>query len=263
MTICDYEFTPWTLGDSLVLASEAEWNKPLGWNLLARVAQPKSRPRVLVTDDPFKDYDGPIISTQGRTLYKSRTGGLLDSGPSQFSSLLTMSDVLARLFAMTEQCRNLDFIFETANPGNVRSKWQDAGMPDQHATHPADESWGYRRDNVFLSVPVDDQETADKRIPELLNCRDLASILMISYTGVGPLDLSHLANMAGEQYGLRDKVLDLVEIRGEVGPSARPCNIEYVRAVIRQCKEAGVPCWVESDDCLDEFRPRQLPEASQ
>ena len=36
-----------------------------------------------------------------------------------------------------------------------------------------------------------------------------------------------------------------VIVGGESGPKARPCNIEWIRSVVAQCAEAGVPCFVK------------------
>jgi len=32
---------------------------------------------------------------------------------------------------------------------------------------------------------------------------------------------------------------------GESGPNARPCNVEWIRSIVRQCKAAGVACFVK------------------
>jgi hypothetical protein len=39
--------------------------------------------------------------------------------------------------------------------------------------------------------------------------------------------------------------IDWVIVGGESGPKARPCNVEWIRDVVRQCREAGVPCFVK------------------
>jgi hypothetical protein len=38
-------------------------------------------------------------------------------------------------------------------------------------------------------------------------------------------------------------VLSWVIVGGESGPRARPCNVEWIRGVLRQCREAGVPAF--------------------
>ncbi|MBU0846682.1 phage Gp37/Gp68 family protein, partial [Patescibacteria group bacterium] len=32
---------------------------------------------------------------------------------------------------------------------------------------------------------------------------------------------------------------------GEIGPNARPCYVDWIRSIIGQCQDAGVPCWVK------------------
>jgi protein gp37 len=32
---------------------------------------------------------------------------------------------------------------------------------------------------------------------------------------------------------------------GESGPGARPCNVEWIRSIVRQCRDAQVPCFVK------------------
>ena len=39
--------------------------------------------------------------------------------------------------------------------------------------------------------------------------------------------------------------IDWVIVGGESGPGARPCNLEWIRSIVRQCKDAGVPCFVK------------------
>ena len=58
---------------------------------------------------------------------------------------------------------------------------------------------------------------------------------------------------SGERYttadGQRDVAgtngIDWVIVGGESGPKARPCNVEWVRSIVRQCADAGVPCFVK------------------
>jgi len=34
---------------------------------------------------------------------------------------------------------------------------------------------------------------------------------------------------------------------GESGPNARPCQIDWIRSIVEQCRETGVPCFVKQD----------------
>ena len=39
--------------------------------------------------------------------------------------------------------------------------------------------------------------------------------------------------------------IDWVIVGGESGPKARPCNVEWIRSIVRQCADAAVPCFVK------------------
>jgi protein gp37 len=39
--------------------------------------------------------------------------------------------------------------------------------------------------------------------------------------------------------------IDWVIVGGESGPGARPCNVEWIKSTVKQCKTAGVPCFVK------------------
>lgn len=112
--------------------------------------------------------------------------------------------------------------------------------------------------NVWLGVSVENQATADARIPLLLQTP--AAVRFVSYEpALGPIDLTHLklAN-GGRVHALGGTVtfteppdgncfrgLDWVIVGGESGPSARPCNIEWIRSAVQQCRTAGVPVFVK------------------
>jgi protein gp37 len=62
-----------------------------------------------------------------------------------------------------------------------------------------------------------------------------------------------------------------VVIGGETGPRARPCEIEWIRAIVQQCKEAGMPCFVKQlggrrhkndspDEWPEDLRVREWPD---
>ena len=36
-----------------------------------------------------------------------------------------------------------------------------------------------------------------------------------------------------------------VIVGGESGPGARPCLVAWIRSIVRQCRDAGVPCFVK------------------
>lgn len=106
--------------------------------------------------------------------------------------------------------------------------------------------------NVWLGVSVEDQATADERIPLLLQTP--AAVRWISAEPLlGPVDLTRL-NYAAHAYEIdalnaenndgtyyEHTSLDWVVVGGESGRSARPMLREWARSLRDQCQAAGVP----------------------
>ena len=110
--------------------------------------------------------------------------------------------------------------------------------------------------NVWLGVSVEDQQTADERIPLLLQTP--AAVRWVSAEPLlGPMDLckwvynrdaaiSRAMNgpMACNRDQAEDAIprpIDWVVVGGESGPKARPMHPDWARSIRDQCKAAGVP----------------------
>lgn len=94
--------------------------------------------------------------------------------------------------------------------------------------------------NVWLGVSVEDQKTADERIPLLLQTP--AAIRFVSYEpALGPVDFS--AHKIPALFG--PNKLHWVIVGGESGPGSRPFDVAWARNTIAQCKAAGVACFVK------------------
>ena len=119
--------------------------------------------------------------------------------------------------------------------------------------------------NVWIGVSVEDQATADERIPLLLDTP--AAVRWISAEPLlGPVSLTkeYLSMKCGGTYPFRSlgdehrtKLIDLLDwvvVGGESGPKARPMHPEWARGLRDQCSAAGVPFlfkqwgeWLPSD----------------
>lgn len=93
--------------------------------------------------------------------------------------------------------------------------------------------------NVWLGVSVEDQETANERIPLLLNTPAAVRWLSIEPM-LGPIDLreAHKAKIKLPR-------VDWIVVGGESGPRARPMQIEWVESIVDQCQAASVPVFVK------------------
>lgn len=112
--------------------------------------------------------------------------------------------------------------------------------------------------NVWLGVSAEDQATADKRIPLLLGTP--AAIRFVSAEPLlGPVDFTRIdfpglnmpptfrfdALAGGGGKTSTPWKIDWVVTGGESGPGARPCEVEWIRSIVRQCREAHVPVFVK------------------
>lgn len=101
--------------------------------------------------------------------------------------------------------------------------------------------------NVWLGTSVEDQKAADERIPHLLGCP--AAVRFLSCEPLlGPVDLLRFLDPDPLRIGVRNafaQVPDWVIVGGESGPKARPCDVGWIRGVVRQCREANMPVFVK------------------
>jgi protein gp37 len=122
------------------------------------------------------------------------------------------------------------------------SRWFDEGRYARESETP------WPLPNVWLGTSVEDQATADSRIPHLLACP--AAVRWVSYEpALGPVDFwPFFSDSRGD--GPRcnpdgSSALGWVVVGGESGPNARPFDPAWAQGVIGQCHEAGVPAFVK------------------
>lgn len=183
--------------------------------------------------DVFEDHDGPIVDTEWLSLWicpachVRRDGAIPEvqkTGPicnacDLVMHPLAMPDLRRDLFATIDATPNLDWLILTKRPENIRKMWPKI----DHQGH----CW--HLNNVWLGTSVENQEQADKRIPELLKCRDLSPVLWLSCEPLlGLVELS----LDG---------IDWVIAGGESGSNARPSHPDWFRSLRDQCQAAGVP----------------------
>lgn len=99
--------------------------------------------------------------------------------------------------------------------------------------------------NVWIGVSVEDQSTADERIPLLLQTP--AAVRWVSAEPLlGPVDLEFgEIDIALEKDGFGNSAIlggiDWVVVGGESGPKARPMHPDWARSLRDQCAAVGVP----------------------
>jgi len=98
---------------------------------------------------------------------------------------------------------------------------------------------------IWFLATVENQEMADKRIPELLELRKYGKwpVLGVSVEPMlGEIDITdYLQPEWVDDPKRKPSRLDWVICGGESGPNARPCHPDWVRSLRDQCVAAGVP----------------------
>lgn len=98
--------------------------------------------------------------------------------------------------------------------------------------------------NVWWGVSIEDQATADERIPFLLQTP--AAVRWVSYEpALGPVDFEQAVYKSGRLPESEGLGFSWCVIGGESGPGARPFDLSWARNTLAQCKRAGVAVFVK------------------
>jgi len=108
---------------------------------------------------------------------------------------------------------------------------RDKPFLDAHTAYPLP--------NVWLGCSVEDQATADARIPLLLQTP--AAVRFVSYEpALAAVDFRTALFGQGDGTGI-----DWLIVGGESGPGARPFDLAWARSAVTQCRATGTPVFVK------------------
>ena len=134
--------------------------------------------------------------------------------------------------------------------------------------------------NVWLGTSIEDQATADERIPWLLKCP--AAVRFVSLEPLlGPITLPRIDDDGEDiprdersEWGLPattistitappESRIDWCIVGSESGPRRRPCKLEDVESIVEQCKAASVACYVKQVEINGKVShdPSEWPES--
>lgn len=197
-----------------------------------------------------------------------------------FHEALSIPDI-ARVFAVMAHASQHTFQVLTKRP---RRMWQilsselfwvdvdsassdvcvDNDLPETERDRVANLCGARVLPNLWLGVTAEDQTAANERAWTL--CQTPAAVRFISYEpALGPVDFTDLdfmppmrdpspldpvlrfnalTGLVSGPCEIHEKV-DWVIVGGESGPGARPFDLAWARAVVEQCREAGMPVFVK------------------
>ena len=229
-----------------VVASDEMWSEPYKWDRIAKESGVRARVFCASLADVFEEWEGEVHDHHGKPITDSGSIGGIHVG---FN--MKLNDIRRHLFNLIDSTQNLDWLLVTKRPENIRLMWPEG--PWSCGTKKEGDQY---RTNVWLLTSVENQEQSDKRIPDLLKCRDLAPILGLSCEPLlGPVDLgltvkatsvtgtdlrnphvTAVINAISDQYKI-----DWVIVGGESGNKARPMHPDWARSLRDQCQAADVP----------------------
>lgn len=265
----------WGPGKPRRRTSEANWKQPLRWDEKAW------RSRV--------DRSGTIWtekrrSDEGVVAFSDRVGccGTLITvedwdrnkrwRPRVFSASLAdwLDDEvpiewLADFLKLIHDTPNLDWLLLTKRPENWKERIAGVAEHVCDSDHEGreDAAWladkwrsGNAPENVWMGATVENQEYADKRIPELLKIPAKVRFLSMEPL-LGPVDLTAVKQTVAPGYfgdclqwyhrghvHVRSNTpypkIDWVITGGESGPKAQPSHPDWFRSLRDQCQAAGV-----------------------
>ncbi len=156
---------------------------------------------------------------------------------------------LADFLKLIHDTPNLDWLLLTKRPENWMARIGKILPSEIPMTGFLPWLWNWRcgrsdliPKNVWIGVSVEDQQRADERIPELLKIPAKVRFLSVEpLLGHVDMRLTYSVGITQNASTVRGNEIDWVIVGGESGHSARPCNIEWIRSIVSQCKSAGVP----------------------
>lgn len=168
---------------------------------------------------------------------------------------------IADVFDVMRQASQHTFLVLTKRPERAKAFFDWVGNPNMVVWH----RWPLP--NVQIGVSVEDQKTAEQRIPWLFEVP--AAVRWVSlepqlgdvdFTALdvlrqGPVEKMHphdpivrVNALTGHVRGpdeMLEAKLDWIVVGGESGPGARPFDIAWARSTVEQCRAANVPVFVK------------------
>lgn len=135
------------------------------------------------------------------------------------------------LFKLIDATPHLDWLLLTKRPENVVKMvlWDAPGCKPSG--------------NVWFGTSVENQVTADERIPHLLRIPAAVRFLSVEPL-LGKIEFSNVTKRSDAVFQLGKKAMDGIHwviVGGESGPKARPMHPDWARSIRDQCLAAGVP----------------------
>ncbi len=169
------------------------------------------------------EFDKPVAKT-AKGIYKIQSGKIVATCFASDFFIAEADEWRAEAWAMIKKRPDLDFLILTKRIDRFT------------AFLPSD--WGEGYDNVNIGCTIENQETADYRLPLFLSY-PIKRRFIAAAPLLGPIDLSAYLNG-----------IEHVTVGGETGREARICDYEWVLNIREQCVAAGTSFWFKNTGSL-------------
>lgn len=102
--------------------------------------------------------------------------------------------------------------------------------------------------NLYNGITAENQQRLDERAPHLLKIPGkhwLSLEPLLGAVDIGDYGPMYETGFYDDPPMIRDRYFHWVVVGCESGPQRRPCKLEWIAGIVRQCKAAGVPCYVK------------------
>lgn len=186
-----------------------------------------------------------------------------------------MSDErIAAVFGVMAACPSSVFCVWTAHPKRAREWFESTANnnrvfdwvlehPSIAGNYPNDHRWEWPLPKAWLGIIAHTQAELDERAPDILACPAAMHWLRLvlhgridarAYLGACEKDCEPDSPCGGGRCS--HPSFGHIEVSGAIGKDASPCDVEWIREVIMQGRDAGVPVYVRALGS----RPRHTPE---
>ena len=220
-----------------VVAAEAYWAQLPKWERAARREGEARRVFCGSMCDVLENWTGAMTTPKGEQLWYADEGWWTTKAG---GCVLDMARVRDRLYKAIRDHQDLTFMLLTKRAERIF--WELGGFPNVP--------------NLTLGVSVENQRAAAARVLPLAEA-DVAARFLSVEPLLGPVCLTDIKLADGSWYdALRGKItsnegehfvapMDWVIIGGESGDKARRCQLDWIRAIVKDCLNAGVSVMVK------------------
>lgn len=232
---------PGTLGvwgkyGTRVVASESMWKQPLKWNREAEASGIRRKVFCASLADVFEGIE-TMPDSAIQDVFRARV----------------------RLFQLIQDTPALDWLLLTKRPENIDPILDGMGIYGTISKI---------MPNVWIGTTVENQEMADKRIPELLKIPAKVRFLSVEPM-LEEICLARWMNRFSDGKKVFPNVAepDWVIVGGESGGNKRPFDPDWARTIRDQCTSAGTAFFMKQIDKIqpipDDLMIRQFPGENQ